>query len=250
MNVPDSLGVGMGKDAALHLDQRFEGMDLMACPHCGELLPGRNAVEAWVESPAVDGWQISYRIAPGSRSPVVAEVRIYPEESESPIHGRWSGQAASVPEGGIPARVMRLLRLTDPIALFDEFVERWRTEFGEEHTREVFHRFGLEPAPQTEPHRTGRAGRSDTFYVRWAAAYVDRLHAGSRRPVKDIAEDPAVWIKGFDKWSPKKKEAAVRAIIHEARRRKLLSAARAGKPGGELSKRSITLLKKMGVADI
>jgi hypothetical protein len=240
----------MGKDAVLHLNQRSEAKDLAACPKCRAPLPRRKVEEAWVESPAVEGWQIAYRLVPGGRSPVVAEVRVYPEESKGPTYGRWSGDAASIPEGGIPTRVIRSLRLTDPIALFDEFVERWQKDFGEEHTQEVFRRFGLEPAPETEPQRTGRAGRSDAFYVRWAAAYVDRLSVGSRHPVRDIAEEPAVWIKGFDTWSGEHKQATVRAIIHEARRRELLTGAPAGRPGGELTKRSMRLLKKMGLAGI
>jgi hypothetical protein len=45
--------------------------------------------------------------------------------------------------------------------------------------------------------RPGRAGRPDTFYLRWAVAYVKRLAAGSRRPVKDLAENPPVRIVTF-----------------------------------------------------
>jgi hypothetical protein len=213
-------------------------------------MPGQNVNEAWIEVSASEGWLVTYRIVPSLKGPVVAEVRVFPDpRSDYPTDGRWSGKAAVVPEGGVPARVLRALRVTDPIALFDEVLERWLVEYGEEETQRVFGRFGLEPLPETVPHRPGRSGRSDTYYVRWAAAYVDRIRSGSRHPVKDIAETPPVWMGDFEQWSRAKREAAVRMILYEARRRGLLSSAPVGKSGGELSRKALRLLKKLGATN-
>lgn len=236
--------------AELHLDQRSEIRDVVFCPRCKLPLPRNNVNEAWVEVPASSGWKVAYRIVPSPRGPIVAEVRVFPQEDGHATHGTWSVDTAVVPEGGVPAQVLRSLRLTDPIALFDETIDRWRDEYGEEETARVFGRFGLEPPPEIEPRRPGRSGRVDAFYVRWAAAYVDRLRSGSRHPVKDLAEAPAVWIKGFTDLDRDKREATVRAILHEARRRELLTGAPRGKPGGELTKKALRLLKKLGLTNL
>ena len=62
---------------------------------------------------------------------------------------------------------------------------------------------------------TGRSARGDAFYVRVAAAYLDALQRGSRKPVADAAQ-----ALGFDR-------PYVRDLLHEARRRERLAAATA-----------------------
>jgi len=226
----------------LHLVQRFEPESLVQCPSCGAPLPGRRLDEAWIEVPAGDGWLASYRVVMKQAGPVVAEIRVLPAEADHRTAGIWSHDPESVPADGIPARVLRRLRLTDPIGLFERFVKQWEGDQGEEVTQRVFGRFGFRRSGGAVPKRTGRAGRSDEFYARWAAAYVERLQRGSRHPVRDLVTRPPVKIAGFA--SSRAPEATVRAIIHEARRRKLLTGAPPGRAGGGLTEKSTKLLAR------
>ncbi|MGH2658405.1 MAG: hypothetical protein ACRDHS_01775 [Actinomycetota bacterium] len=231
----------MRKKPMLRLVQRFEPEPLVQCSSCQGDLPGRWLDEAWIEVPVGEGWLASYRVVMKEAGPVVAEIRVFPAEADHRTAGIWSQDPASVPAEGIPARVLRRLRLTDPIGLFEEFVEQWEAEQGEEVTMRVFGRFGFRRSAAV-PKRTGRAGRSDEFYARWAAAYVERLRRGSRHPVRDLVTRPPVKIAGFA--SSPAPEATVRAFIHEARRRKLLTSAPSGRAGGELTEKSTRLLAR------
>ena len=226
----------------LRLVQRFEPEPVVACPSCQEPLPGRWLDEAWIEVPAGEGWLASYRVVMKEAGPVVAEIRVFPAGADRRTPGSWSRDPVSVPAGGIPARVLRRLRLTDPIGLFERVVSKWEADQGEEVTQRVFGRFGFRRSGGAVPKRTGRAGRSDEFYARWAAAYVGRLKRGSRHPVRDLVTRPPVTIAGFG--SSGAPEATVRGIIHEARRRKLLTAAPPGRAGGELTEKSTRLLAR------
>ncbi len=227
----------------LHLVGRFEPEPLMVCPSCEARLPGRRLDEAWIEVPAGEGWLASYRVVMREAGPVIAEIRVFPAEGDHRTPGAWSRDPVSVPADGIPARVLRRLRLTDPIGLFERFVKQWEADHGEEVTERVFGSFWFRRSGAAVPKRTGRAGRSDEFYARWAAAYVERLKRGSRHPVSDLVTRPPVKIAGFA--SSRAPEATVRAIIHEARRRKLLTGAPPGRAGGELTEKSTQLLARL-----
>jgi hypothetical protein len=175
------------------------------------------------------------------RGPAVAEIRIFPTEENREIPGRWSEEPDAVPTEGIPARVVRELRLKDPIGLFEEFFLQWTAQLGAEATEQIFKRFGF-ATTDIVSRRPGRAGRTDEFYAAWAAAYVDRLQVGSRRPVKDLVSRPAMKIETFGSKSAGPSEAGVRAIIHEARKRKLLTVAPKGQPGGVLTRKALRLI--------
>lgn len=91
--------------------------------------------------------------------------------------------------------------------------------------------------------RPGRRGRTDSYYLVWAVAYVERLAAGSRRPVKDLTERPPKVIRGYVSDGEATSEATVRDIIHQARVRGLLTGSPAGRPGGELTPKATQMLK-------
>ncbi|MGH2660719.1 MAG: hypothetical protein ACRDHS_13935 [Actinomycetota bacterium] len=224
----------------LRLVQRFEPEPLVACPSCHKRLPGHVVDEAWIEVPVGEGWLAAYRVVMKEAAPVIGEIRVFPTGVDRPTAGGWSRNATSVPAGGIPARVLRRLRLTDPIGLFERFVRKWEAEHGAEVTNRVFGRLRPRRSEAPVPKRTGRAGRSDGFYARWAAAYVERLQRGSRHPVSDLVNRPPVTIAGFA--SSRAPQATVRAIIHEARRRKLLTGAPPGRAGGKLTEKGTRLL--------
>ncbi len=236
------VGALVSKRPTLHLERRLEPepKTLVVCPECSARLPRREVEEAWIEVPAGDRWLVGYRLVMKKVGPVIGEIRVFPAEQGRRTAGCWSGDAASVPAGGIPARVIRRVRLTEPIRLFEHFVKKWKESHGEEVSKRVLGRVWSRRSEAPVPKRTGRAGRSDEFYARWAAAYVERLQRGSRRPVRDLATRPPVRIAGFD--SSREPEATVRAIIHEARRRKLLTDAPRGRAGGDLTKKARGLI--------
>jgi transposase-like protein len=81
---------------------------------------------------------------------------------------------------------------------------------------------------KTDP-RPGRRGRPDVFYAELAKQYVDLLAEGST-PTKDLAER-----LGYS-------ASSIRDLIHQARRRGLLTRASKGLAGGELTENARRLL--------
>lgn len=79
--------------------------------------------------------------------------------------------------------------------------------------------------------RTGRKGRPDIDFAVWADRYVTARNQTKGRPMKVLmAENP-----GFS-------NAAIKAILHKARGRGLLTKSEQGRAGGDLTKKAIDLL--------
>ena len=76
--------------------------------------------------------------------------------------------------------------------------------------------------------RPGRSGRSDLFYAKAAARYVELLTSSS--PTADLAREMDL------------RPSQTRDLLHQARRRKLLTASSEGKAGGELTTKALSLL--------
>jgi hypothetical protein len=108
----------------------------------------------------------------------------------------------------------------------------------------LFSGHGIKLGSQMQRRRPGRAGRTDSFYLVWAEAYVERLAAGSRRPVMDLAEHPPRPIRGYVSNESEVSAATVRDFIHQARERGLLTRSPAGRPGGELTPKARRMLKR------
>lgn len=87
------------------------------------------------------------------------------------------------------------------------------------------------------PSRPGRGGHEDEFYVPWAVAYAKKLATLSRSPIKDIAADHSL------------DASQVRDLIHEARRRDLLTPVDKGRAGGKLTDKARSLLADMNEAE-
>jgi hypothetical protein len=228
----------------LRLSERLEPMPgTVVCPSCGERLPTVLKKEAWIELRVQKGWAAAYRLVMRRGRPVVAELRVFPSERRRDVAGRWSEDPGSVPAEGVPGSALRRLKVSDAIRLFGRFVRTWEERYGTETTERVFGRHGFRPRALRVAKRPGRAGRPDEFYARWAAAYVERLAAGSGHPVSDLATRPPVRIEGFDLSDVIQSRNTVRAIIQEARRRGLLSAGPAGRAGGELTDKAVHILR-------
>jgi hypothetical protein len=229
-------------EGTLRFHEWVEPERLFSCPHCGKALPRHRRRESWVEV-RHDGWVASYRIVLKGRSPVVGEVRLFPDEPKRPA-GRWSGEAKAVLGAGLPGRLLREFRLGDPMALYPEIVKNWDRRHGAQARRGVFSRHGLGRGGRVVARKPGRAGRPDTYYAIWSEAYVERIRAGSRTPVKDLALDPPVRIQGYVSDTNKASPATIRDILTEARHRGILTSSPSGRAGGELTTRGKKLLKK------
>lgn len=233
-------GKGARSGGVVRLVHRLVPEPLFACPHCRGRLPRRQRREIWVETPVERGWVAAYRIVLRERQPLVAEVRVFPDE---PGHdaGRWSEEADTVSPGGVPGRALPKLRLRDAMILFPQVIERWNRASGGRLGTQVLGRFATSGSPEAVPRRPGRAGRPDRYYAIWANAYVDRLREGSATPVKDLTTAPPV-VLGVG--AGEASEATIRDTLTEARERGLLTSSPRGKAGGELTPKALRLLRR------
>src|SRR5438552_4074721 len=85
------------------------------CPKCDFPLPRGRVTENWVEDHLDGGWIAAYRLMMKGPRPVVAEVRLFPDDaSPSRSPGRWTEDVSALPPEGIPAHAMRAVRLKVP----------------------------------------------------------------------------------------------------------------------------------------
>jgi hypothetical protein len=189
--------------------------------------------ETWLEV-GLDGWVAAYRLIPQEGRPVVAEVRVFPDENAPRPQGRWSaerlGDRAPVPIGGVPARVLRQLRVREHLALYDDIVQA--------HQDQQSFRVSLLDHGFTQVVKeAGRRGRSDLFYAEIASAYVSL--SADRAPIQRLRdrleEDEGLYFA----------EATVRDFVNQARRRGLLTPSPPGRPGGELTTKAQELLSRL-----
>jgi hypothetical protein len=216
---------------------------LDACPSCGAKLPRDAHREIWVEQPVERGWIGAYRLIAKAGRLVVAEVRLLPDTGEG--SGRWSEEASDVVSEGVPARALRALSPTIPQKRFARFLRQIEKDYPR-IAKQLLGGHGIHLRSQIARRRPGRGGRPDSYYLIWAQAYVERLAAGSRRPIKDLAERPPRAIKGYVSTGDRVSEATVRDIIHECRERGLLTPAPKGRPGGELTAKAMRMLEREG----
>jgi hypothetical protein len=202
----------------------------------------RTGVGAWVEdvitSPHGSRWAVAVWIVERRGRPVIGEVRVYPATPQTRKPGRWDGTPRDVPVGGLERRLL----VKVPLGRYAPAVMGWISAAAT--------RPGGAPAvyttgpnlawvdrilpgaaslaPRPRPERP--VGRSDAYYAELAAAYVERLAAGSVSPVKDLAAKRG------------ETPGRIRDLLHEARVRGLLSKGEAGKRGGYLTPRARQVL--------
>jgi len=175
-----------------------------------------------------DGWYVSAVFLEEAGQLVMAELKVFPgpgpkydgRRSARRKPGEWSGRQDAlkeVPDGGVSARLLRCIRLTDLQQLV---------------MSELSGTASAAVAPGgARVGRPGSAGRPDRQYAEWAFRYAKKLAEGSRSPIKDLAAE-------HDR-SP----GQVRDLIHDARVRGLLSKERQGRAAGSLTPKAIQLLK-------
>lgn len=196
-------------------------------------------------------WLVAYRVAPENGQAVIAEIRIVPmprtrgEEDwfrkslEDPdveaiwgpvshnVDAEYVPRPPEIPEGGLPMRALRHIRTSDAFADARQYQ---RMLPGSPLLR------GLTEEVLKAPRRPGRSGRNDRFYAELAAAYVETIDAGSRTPVKDLTAKLREQELHYT-------EPSVRDLIHDARRRGLLTASPKGRAGGRLTDKAIAALR-------
>ena len=159
----------------------------------------------WFETVLNEQWAVAYRLVAQPEGLAVAEVRVFPNEpawraSRTPP-GEWSGVLrgtdATVPRGGLTARLLRQVRLDRSVWYCRELVEKMMQRLGKvdqpghpAHGRSfvayALHRGGVRSRTmQPTPHETqggarGRPRLPTRDYMRLATAYKKLLLQGRR----------------------------------------------------------------------
>jgi hypothetical protein len=218
-------------------------------------LPKSIVVEdVWLEVEIGGGWRAAFRLVPYAGQPVIGELRVFPADRYPGRRvGEWRAAvlgvgAAKGVHKRLPRRVepdvdcppvkygvtARMLRRVPLGAHLRDAKESLATleKTHPKSLRPALVEWGLPVRAERKPTARRAGGRTDLFYSQLAAAYVARLAAGSRRPIKDIARQRS------------KADSVIRDAVHEARERGLLTAGgRPGVPGGTLTPLAETILR-------
>lgn len=176
----------------------------------------QNPVVAVVH-PSYPGWEFRLTFSPKSGAMVGFETLAW--------QGRDGMHAPS-----LTARFLRGL----PVGEIESVARRQQADLADSMWAEGISGSLIERHAQAfdkEP-RPGRRGRADRSYAEVAAIYVEACQSGSRSPVVDVAESLSYSTK------------RVRNLLTAARRKGLLTAAPAGRHGGQLTEAALTLLRK------
>lgn len=186
----------------------------------------------WFETPIAPRWIVAFRLTNQRGQPVIAELRVFPDEPGHYPPGRWSGEygaPAKVPPGGLSARDLRQIRTQAFRADLRTIATHLMPEWGEE-LPSLFPGVPLSTVP---PRATqGRKGRSDLELAQIAAVYEAAC----------IANRPAIAAvaKAFKLSLSKARDAVRRARV----RGLLSSASKQGKGGGLVTPAARAILKQ------
>ena len=159
-----------------------------------------------------DGWKVHVVFVEQDGAPVVGELHLLP--------------TGNTPPGGLTTRRLRSVNFKALLADVRALAQA-ELESDDTGTVEPF----IDWLRKDLRKRPGRRGRSDLDYARLAAAYEQVFMAGSTRPVFDLGKQL------------KLSRARVRDLLHEARRRGLLSSTGPGQGGGTLTEKAKALLE-------
>lgn len=218
--------------------------------------------DRWHLATSIEGyerWTVVLEAIVGTTgAPVLAELAIYPRQhqvddgtgalgwkpvgpGEEPGRNQWgiggaerawSGKPEDVPPGGIPARLLRRVNAGELLDLGQRRALEMAKVLAEEY--DLGDTSGVQQLAavgRARRQKTGRAGHGVAYYLEWAVRYVELVRAGSRTPIKTLAEETG------------EKEAFVRDTLQDARRRHhLLSDPGRGRAGGHLTEKALKLL--------
>lgn len=193
----------------------------------------------WYYQRPQPGWVAAFRVMNRNGSPVVAELRLFPDGAESgsasvaPLQlGEWSGDLAQVPPNGLGTSVVRAVRLSDA----RESVRAAWAELAESgEIGAAMAGLSQRQVGQRVKH-PGRGGRDPRWFAAVAYDYSRLVDAGTPKPAAHLA-------KAYSDEGHKYEETTVRGWIHEARQRGLLTDAPSrGVAGGTVTPLGLALL--------
>jgi hypothetical protein len=201
----------------------------LAAPHYGR--------SVWYEAPLNAEWLVSCRLAPQDGRVVVAELRIFPIETNRPrsndgASGYWSGEvlgtAATVPTHGLTARLIRdSLRLGRYATKADEALEVWRSSLLIEATGLTDTERGGRRTKATRERR----GHPAILYARLAHTYASAV-ADGRNPTAAVASRHRLTIE------------RARDLVHKARVHGFITRTERGIAGGALTPKAKDTLRQ------
>ncbi len=177
----------------------------------------------------LEGWRVLAGFVVRDESLTLAELRVFPgphvtDELEREL-GVWSDDELDKDSNGITARLLRRV----PIGEISRFAHRDFVAVAKSQLIVTPPRWARAAARQ--PAQPGRAGRGDDFYLVWATRYVHATARGGS-PIVELSK------------KHKTKPTRVRDLVHEARRRDLLTPGVQGRAGGSLTNKAKELLRK------
>lgn len=181
-----------------------------------ELHVGKRLVVCRVDVPAAAGWLAEgrFRFADDDLVLVGLDVRV------------WRPSIADPP--GITARLLRSVPLAELHAKARAGAAEWFKAVPP-GTPADFLDFATRAG---RPGRPGRAGRDDLELLPWAVRYADKVAGGSTAPVAELADEHGLT------------RARVRDLVHECRRRELLSGGARGRSSGGLTAKATNLIEQ------
>lgn len=191
----------------------------------------------WQQRIQVNGepadWVAAYRLLPGTDGPVIAEVRVFPFEAGA-TGGQWSaeklGDDAKCPPGGVPASVLRAVKLSTPWAhLARAEREAVLRSWGERADSPVF----IKRLDELTERGSSSAGERLLRLAQVARAYAEAAASDENRSSPRRAAAEAT------NYSPDH----VRDLIRDARQEGLLTPPPGPRrPGGELTEKAKAIL--------
>jgi hypothetical protein len=202
----------------------------------------------WFEARIAPRWIVAFRLTNQRGQPVIAELRVFPDEPGHYPPGRWSGEygaPAKVPPGGLSARDLRQIRTqafradlrtitANVLKVSEAQAAALPVADLEKDWREGLSSFfPVVPLSTTPPVATrGRKGRSDIELARIAAAY-ERAYLANRPAIAAVAKAAGITL------------TKARDSVRRARVRGLLSpASKQGKGGGLVTQLTQEMLKQ------
>jgi len=203
----------------------------------------------WFEARLPSRWLAAFRLANQRGQPVIAELRVFPDDGGKHHPGEWRGTygtTATVPPGGLSARVLRQIRtrafrkalrnITTNILKASErqaadppagstVADGWR-----EQLDTIFPGVPISSVPPRTGH--GRKGRSDHELARIAAVY-ERAYLADRPSIDAVAKAHRLSL------------TRARDAVRRARARGLLTGGgKQGEGGGRLTPLAQKLLNR------
>jgi hypothetical protein len=205
--------------------------------------PPDEVTSQWLEAPLDDGWLVALRLSAQDGWPVVAELRVFPDEGDdrdSRWPGCWSaerlGYLAPVPPGGLTARKLREVRLETFLReQAKQLLAQRDTILRRDHATA-----GTDNPELTHPGRKRAGSKSDLELAQVAQEYIERCHdpRTAQRPTAALAAARAGWTTTY-----------ARDQVHAARERGLLTSLGRGRQGGTLTPKAERLLHQGATAD-